>query len=99
MILLVYALVFGAAAGVSWITLSRRIDETLGGVVATVLWLRLVPASFALKSVSGGAVVSLPTDAPTAIVVATLAILMGTFALGSVLDRLPDREATRFADT
>jgi hypothetical protein len=97
--LLLFVTVFVAAAAASYIALSRRIDETLGGAVAAALWLRLVPASFNLQAVSNGSTVSLATDPASAILVGTLGVLMGVFAVGSVLDRIPDRSDTRFAES
>jgi hypothetical protein len=99
MILLLFVTVFVAAAGASFIALTRRIDETLGGAVAAALWLRLVPAAFDLRAASGGSVLSLDADPATAILCATLGVLMAVFAVGSVLDRIPDRSQTRFAQS
>jgi hypothetical protein len=99
MILLLFATVFVVAAGASFIALTRRIDETLGGAVASALWLRLVPAAFDLRVASGGSTLSLADDPATAILCATLGVLMAVFAVGSVLDRIPDRSQTRFAQS
>jgi hypothetical protein len=99
MILLLFVATFVVAAGATFVALTRRIDETLGGAVAATLWLRLVPAAFDLRVASGGSTLSLADDPPTAIVCATLGVLMAVFAVGSVLDRIPDRSQTRFADS
>jgi len=97
MILSVYLLVFAAAATLTYITISRRIDERLGGALAAILWGRLTPAAFNLTVFSGGSELSAPADGPTAVLTGTLAVLMIVFTLAYAFDYVPDRSRTRFS--
>jgi len=78
---------------------TRRVDARLGGAVALALWARLTPAAFNLTGYSGGAQFSAPADTGTAILTATLALLMLVFVLGTAFDAIPGREQTRFSET
>jgi hypothetical protein len=96
MMLSVYVTIFALASAATYVALTRRVDERLGGIVAALLWARLVPASFALQVASGGSILSVANDGPTAILAATLCILMIVFVVGYAFDYVPDMDATRF---
>jgi len=97
MIAIVFVTLFALAGAATYVTLTRRVSEVLGGGVAAILWGRLTPAAFNLTVFSGGSELSAPADGGTAILTATLAILMVVFAVGSAFDYVPDRSETRFA--
>lgn len=99
MMLVVYVVMFALAGAATYATITRRIDEVLGGAVAALLWGRLTPAAFDLTAASGGSVLDLPADGGTAILTATFAVLMVVFLIGSAFDYVPDREETRFAQS
>jgi hypothetical protein len=96
MIVSVYLTLFAVAALATYITISRRIDERLGGVIATIMWARLTPAAFNLTVFSGGSELSAPADGATAILTATLAITMAVFTIGYAFEYVPELEQTRF---
>jgi len=97
MIAILYVTLFVVAAVATYITISRRIDERLGGAIATIMWARLTPAAFNLTVFSGGSELAAPADGATAILTATLAITMAVFTLGYAFDYVPDLQNTRFA--
>jgi hypothetical protein len=96
MIVSIYLTLFAVAALATYITISRRIDERLGGVIATIMWARLTPAAFNLTVFSGGSELSAPADGATAILTATLAITMAVFTIGYAFEYVPELEQTRF---
>jgi hypothetical protein len=99
MIAVLFVTIFAIASAATYLTISRRIDERLGGSVAAVMWGRLTAASFNLAVYSGGTRNSVPADGATAILTGTLCVLMVVFVLASAFERVPSRENTRFADT
>jgi len=99
MMLLLYVVMFALAGAATYATITRRIDEVLGGAVAAMLWGRLTPAAFSLTAIDGGGTVSAPADGGTAILTATFAVLMVVFVIGSAFDYIPDREQTRFTNS
>lgn len=94
----VFVVMFALAGASTYVALTRRVDERLGGVVAMALWGRLTPAAFNLTVFTGGSQLSAPTDGATAILCATMALLMLVFVFGSAFGVVPEREATRFAN-
>jgi hypothetical protein len=98
MLVSVYAVMFALAGAATYVALTRRVDARLGGAVALALWARLTPAAFNLTGYSGGTQFSAPADTGTAILTATLALLMLVFVLGTAFDAIPGREQTRFSD-
>jgi hypothetical protein len=99
MLVSLYVGMFALAGAATYVALTRRVDARLGGSVALALWARLTPASFNLTTYSGGTQFSAPTDPGTAILTATLALLMLVFVLGTAFDAVPGREQTRFSDS
>jgi len=99
MLVSIYAVMFALAGAATYVALTRRVDARLGGAVALALWARLTPAAFNLTGYSGGAQFSAPADTGTAILTATLALLMLVFVLGTAFDAIPGREQTRFSET
>jgi hypothetical protein len=97
MILGVYLTLFAVAAATTFIAISRRVDERLGGAIASIMWGRLTAASFNLKVYTGGSELSAPADGATAILTATMAVLMVVFTIAFAFDRVPDRDQTRFS--
>jgi hypothetical protein len=83
-----------AAAG-SYLAISRRIDERLGGAFATVLWGVLTASSFDITVYSGGS--SFAESAPELAFVALAGgIVMLVFTMGAATGHLPDATQTRF---
>jgi hypothetical protein len=99
MIASVYVTLFAIAGAATYLTISRRIDERLGGGITAILWGRLTAASFNIVVFSGGTQLSVPADGATAIVTGTLTVLMVVFTLGSAFEYLPSRENTRFSNS
>jgi hypothetical protein len=91
-----FVAMFALAGAATYIALTRRVDARLGGVVALALWARLTPAAFNITVFSGGSELAAPADGATAILTATLALLMLVFVLGTAFDAIPGREETRF---
>jgi hypothetical protein len=94
-----FVAMFVVAAVATYVAISRRVDARLGGTVALALWARLTPAAFNLTVFSGGSELNAPADGATAILTATLALLMLVFVLATAFDLVPGREQTRFAPT
>jgi len=94
-----FVVMFALAGAATYLALTRRVDERLGGIVAMALWGRLVPAAFNLTVFTGGSQLSAPNDGATAILCATMALLMLVFVFGSAFGVVPEREATRFGNT
>jgi hypothetical protein len=97
MIASLYVTLFAIAGAATYLTISRRIDERLGGVITAVMWGRLTAASFNITVYSGGSELTAPADGATAILTGTLTVLMIVFLLGSAFEYVPDRENTRFS--
>jgi len=98
MMLVVYVALLVVASAATYVSLTRRVDERLGGTVALAVWARLTPAAFNLETATGGSVIDVAADGPTAILTGTLAMLMLVFVLGSSFDLIPDREETRYGN-
>jgi hypothetical protein len=99
MLVSLYVAMFVVAGAATYIALTRRVDARLGGVVALALWARLTPAAFNLTVFSNGSQLSAPADTATAILTATLALLMLVFVFGAAFDAIPGREQTRFGSS
>jgi len=99
MIASLYVTLFAIAGAATYLTISRRIDERLGGVITAILWGRLTAASFNIVVYSGGNQLTAPTDGATAILTGTLTVLMVVFVLGSAFEYVPDRSNTRFSQS
>jgi hypothetical protein len=99
MILAIYITLFALAGATTFIAISRRVDERLGGAIAAIMWGRLTAGSFNLTTYSGGSELSAPADGATAIFTATMAVLMVVFTIAYAFDRVPSRDQTRFSQS
>jgi len=91
-----YNLLFVIAALASYVAISRRVDERLGGGFATVVWGVLVAASFNIVVYSGGSSFTQSSGA-LAFVSLAGAVMMAIFTLAAATGRLPAAQNTRFA--
>jgi hypothetical protein len=99
MIASLYVTLFALAGAATYLTISRRIDERLGGVITAIMWGRLTAAAFNITVYSGGSELSAPADSATAILTGTLTVLMVVFTIGSAFEYIPDRDNTRFSQS
>lgn len=91
----VYAVLFALTLGVSYVALTRKADERITGLFATILWgilafhsLRIThttPCCRIIESYYSLAVLSMAA-----------AVIMLTYALAALLGYLPNLESTRY---
>jgi len=97
----IWMLLFVSAEVISYLALTRRIDERLGGIIATVLWGVTMYGSFDISSLhatdSAVETVSNGNVALAFLCLVGLAV-MGAFFLSAVSGSLDPRAATRYGD-
>lgn len=97
----IWIVLFVSAEIISYLALTRRIDERLGGIVATVVWGVAMYGAFDLSSLhatdTGVETISNSNIALVFLCFIGLAV-MGAFFLSAVSGQLEPREATRFGD-
>lgn len=90
-----------AALATSFVAISRRVDERLGGGVATFLWGLVAIGAFELVQVkkdSGGNLTEYAVEQPeVGVFAAAMALMMLVFTFAAATQQLPTRDATRFA--
>lgn len=95
----IWLVLFVSGQIISYLALTRRIDERLGGIVATVIWGVAMYGAFNISSLHAtGSTVETVSNSNLALVFLCFVGLavMGTFFLSAVAGQLDPREATRF---
>jgi hypothetical protein len=100
MIIALFQTLLLVAAVASYLAISRRVDERLGGGFAFVTWAILVPASFNLQTYSGGSQFAVDAgEESLALFCVAGAVMMLVFTLSAATGNLAPASATRFGDT
>lgn len=100
MIIALYQTLLLVAAVASYLAISRRVDERLGGGFAFVAWAILVPASFNLQTFSGGSQFDVDAgEASLALFCVAGAVMMLVFTFSAATGNLAPASATRFSES
>lgn len=90
-----------AALGTSYVAISRRVDERLGGGIATFLWGLVAIGAFEIVQIekdSSGVITEYAVEQPSVgVFAASMALVMLVFTFAAATQQLPSREATRFS--
>jgi len=90
-----------AALGTSYVAISRRVDERLGGGIAVFLWGLVAIGAFELVHIetdSSGAITEYAVEQPSVgVFAASMALVMLIFTFAAATQKLPSRDETRFA--
>jgi len=101
MLLSTWHILLVAALATSFVAISRRVDERLGGAIATFLWALVAVGAFELAQVkkdSSGNLVEYAVEQPeVGVFAAAMALVMLVFTFAAATQQLPTRDATRFA--
>lgn len=95
MIASTYNVLLVIACASSYLAISRRVDERLGGIFATISWAVLTASSFGVSVYSGGSEFTTSSDALAFLSVAG-GVMMLIFTFAAATSSLPTRNNTRY---
>jgi predicted membrane channel-forming protein YqfA (hemolysin III family) len=100
--LAVFLLLFGTASIASYLSLTRRLDERLGGAWSAIVWGVATFGAFNLETrhATDTAVETATTSQPALAFICFVGLaVMGLFFLAAAAGSLPAIQNTRFGDT